>query len=69
MQYMSINVQHAIESNGWEYSLRFDGWVRVWSQRGEVEFLRVNNVLYKFGSTKCRYLKGPELINAMEEYL
>ena len=36
MQYMSNNVQHAIESNGWEYSLRFDGWVRVWSDRGEV---------------------------------
>ncbi len=69
MQYMSNNVQHAIESNGWEYSLLFDGWVRVWSQRGEVQFLRVNNVLYKFGRSNWYYLKGPELINAMEEYL
>lgn len=69
MKYMSNNVQHAIESNGWEYSLRFDGWVRVWSQRGEAQFLRVNNVLYKFGRTNWHYLKGPELISAMEEYL
>ena len=69
MKYMSNNVHHAIESNGWEYSLRFDGWVRVWSQRGEVQFLRVNNVLYKFGRANWHYLKGPELINAMEEYL
>lgn len=69
MQCMSNDIRNVIKCYGWEYSLTYDGWVNVRSYRGEVNFLRVNNVLYKFGRTNCHYLKGPELIDALEEYL
>lgn len=69
MQYMSNDIRNVIKCYGWEYSLTYDGWVNVRSYRGEVNFLRVNNVLYKFGRTNFHYLKGPELIDALEEYL
>ncbi len=44
-------------------------WVNVRSDFGEVNLLRVNNITYKFGRTNWRYLKGAELIDALEEYL
>lgn len=69
MQCMSNDIRNVIRCYGWDYSLTYDGWVNVRSHRGEVNFLRVNNVLYKFGRTNWRYLKGPELIDALEEYL
>ena len=43
--------------------------MNVRSRHNEVNFLRVNNVTYKFGRTNWRYLKGPEVIDALEEYL
>lgn len=69
MQCMSNDIRSVIRRYGWDYSLAYGGWVNVRSHRGEVNFLRVNNVLYKFGRTNWHYLNGPELIDALEEYL
>ena len=69
MKPMSNSIMDVINAYGWDYSLTYDGWVNVRSRWGEVNFLRVNNVLYKFGRVNWRYLKGPELIDALEEYL
>lgn len=69
MQCMSNDIRNVIRCYGWDYSLTYDGWVNVRSHRGEVNFLRVNNVTYKVGRTKFRYLNGPDLIDMLEEYL
>ena len=69
MKSMSDDIRAFITAHGWEYMVSWEGWVNVRSQFGEVSFLRVNNITYKFGRTKWRYMKGPELIDALEEYL
>ena len=69
MKFMSDAIRNLITAHGWQYAVTWSGWVNVRSDFGEVNFLRVNNVVYKFGRTNWRYLKGPELIDALEEYL
>lgn len=69
MKFMSDNIRGAITAHGWQYSVSRSGWVNVRSRYNEVDFLRVNNITYKFGRTNLRYMNGPELIDALEEYL
>ena len=69
MKPMSDGVRNFITSHGWQYMVTWSGWVSVRSRHNEVSFLRVNNITYKFGRNNCRYMKGPELIDALEEYL
>lgn len=69
MKFMSDNIRDAITAHGWQYSVSWSGWVNVRSRHNEVSFLRVNNITYKFGRTNLRYMKGSELIDALEEYL
>lgn len=69
MKPMSDAIRQCITAHGWQYMVTWEGWVNVRSDFGEVNFLRVNNITYKFGRTNWRYLKSPELIDALEEYL
>lgn len=69
MKPMSDNVRNFITAHGWQYTVSWSGWVNVRSRNSEVNFLRVNNIAYKFGRTNLRYMKGSELIDALEEYL
>lgn len=69
MKFMGDNIREVITAHGWQYSMLWNGWVNVRSRNNEVDFLRVNNITYKFGRTNWRYMKSSELIDALEEYL
>lgn len=69
MKPMSDDIRNFITAHGWQYMVTWEGWVNVRSRHNEVNFLRVNNITYKFGRTNWRYIKGPEVIDALEEYL